>query len=115
MYLSKLSPGGVIAFHISNRYLELQPVLASEAFALGLKAWVNEDVDWSDAELEANTAISKFRSTWVVLARSEDDLRDLRKKNPAWELLQADPAFPLWTDDYSNIVSVLRIRDRSRD
>jgi spermidine synthase len=115
MYLSKLAPGGVIAFHISNRYLTLQPVLASEAAALGVKAWVDEDVDWSDEELEANTAMAKFRSTWVVLCRSEEDLKGLRDKHPEWELMEVDPTFRLWTDDYSNLASVLKIRNRTTE
>jgi hypothetical protein len=102
LYLSKLSSGGVLAFHISNRYLDLQPVLAKAASSLGLLAWVQED---EDMDLLA----AKSQSTWVVMAKSESDLVGLRKRDPSWEPLHGDPSFPVWTDDYSNIASVLRL------
>ncbi len=105
MYLSKLVPGGVIAFHISNRYLDLRPVLGNEAAALGLHAWVEEDP-------EADPVKGKYPSNWVVMARNEADFGELKRRNPAWEILEGDTSLPLWTDDYSNLAGILKIGRR---
>jgi SAM-dependent methyltransferase len=108
MYLRKLKPGGVLAFHISNRYLDLAPLLGNEAQSLGLVAWINEDMD-----VEAEKG--KFASTWVAMARSASDFDGLRRVDPAWIPLQGNPALPVWTDDYSNIVSLLKLGRRDED
>jgi hypothetical protein len=106
MYLTKLMPGGVLAFHISNRYLDLQPVLANEAAALGLRAWIYDDQD-IDPNVDGRKA--KYASIWVVMARKESDIGELRRHNPGWQPMEADGLMPLWTDDYSNIASLLKI------
>jgi len=102
MYLSKLAPGGVIAFHISNRYLDLRPVLASEAAAAGLVAWTDDDPD-------RDVPKAKYASIWVTMARNPSDVEPLLAVTNDWDPLIADPNFPVWTDDYSNILSVLKI------
>ena len=103
LYLNKLAPHGLIAFHISNRYLDLHGVLAGLAQDEGLTCLSNIEIQVSDEE----TQHGKFPSWWVVMARSADDLNPLRS-DPRWIVLPAVPGSHVWTDDYSNIVSILR-------
>lgn len=101
LYLQKLRSDGLVAFHISNRYLNLKPVLANLAQELGLVARVMEDGD----EVDGEEVPGKSASTWVVVARREADLGSLLE-DEAWMPLQTDPKVGIWTDDYSNLLSV---------
>jgi SAM-dependent methyltransferase len=105
IYLRKLAPGGMIVVNVANRYLVLNAVLGNLADDLGLEGRVQEgDVDWAQM---------KFSSTWVVLARSAEDFGDLLGKcdgGHAWEPLERDERVGVWTDDYSNLLRVLRWR-----
>jgi spermidine synthase len=103
LYLDKLAPGGVLAFHVSNRYLDLHGVLAALARDAGLFCLRNDDAEVSASELREG----KFASWWVVMARHPDDLDALRGDS-GWTILQAAPGARPWTDDYSNIVSILK-------
>ena len=98
-YLDHLAPGGVMLLHISNRHLDLSRLVAGLAADAGLVARIQTYVP------PGKDAASRFRtsSTWVALSRSADDL-------PAWEPLPPDPADPVWTDDFSNILSVFNPR-----
>lgn len=103
MYGRKLAPGGIIAVHISNRHLDLRPVMASVAEAQGYFAIV-----WPD-NLISPAAIRqmKTQSIWVAMARRVEDLRALDQPG-TWTPLEPPPAgFRLWTDDYSNMLDVL--------
>ena len=60
-------------FNISNRHINLQPVLGDIAEALGLVALVREDDEVSEAEAEAR----KSESDWLILARRREDLAGL--------------------------------------
>jgi hypothetical protein len=104
LYLSKLAPYGVLAFHISNRYLDLHGVLAGLAQDAGLACLTNIDTQVSENESREG----KFPSWWVVMARKSDDLEALWS-DPRWSVLPAVPGSKVWTDDFSNIVSVLRL------
>jgi hypothetical protein len=99
MYLTKLEPGGFLAFHISNRFLDLEPILAKVAESLGLTAYSRED-----APTAAEEDLGKRPSRWMVLARSKDDVKLLVDRS-AWSPAEPSSSTPLWTDDYSNILS----------
>lgn len=102
LYRAKLAPGGVIAFHISNRYLNLKPVLASAARDLGMVARIRADE--IDPAVAAQTG--RMSSIWVVLARTEGDLGQLAGR---WDrLAEYRKGFRTWTDDYSNLLSVFQ-------
>jgi len=98
-YLSKLSPHGVMLLHISNRHLDLAPVVANVAQSLGLVAFMREDSSAGDllTTLKANARL-------VVLAR---DTADAGSVAESWTPLQPDRSSALWTDDYSNILGVM--------
>jgi hypothetical protein len=98
MYRSKLAPNGLLVVHLSNRHLRLEPVVVGVADSVGLVARLRDDEDESN--------IGKTSSTWAVLTRVEKDLGQLND-NKDWETLLRDPKVPVWTDDYSSIVSVM--------
>jgi hypothetical protein len=98
LYLSKLAPGGVVLYHVSNRSLDLHPVVADLALSRGLVALASDD----------NTRNpDKEPSHWVAVARTPEDLAPLTGGG-RWKPLAGDPAWRVWTDDYSNIVGVLK-------
>ena len=103
LYLQKLAPGGVMAVHISNRYLDLAPVVGATARAAGLVAIVQTNVP-AEAAREISLEISPSR--WVLVARSAEDIGTLVNEG-RWSSLD-DATGPVWTDDYSNVFSVLR-------
>jgi hypothetical protein len=105
-YRAKLKDDGIIAFHTSNRYLRLEPVVGNVAAAEGMAALVQ-----SDNDLEGHAG--KTVSSWVMVANREEDfgklLEDVKQgPNDAkrWERLTEDPEVGVWTDDFSNLVRV---------
>lgn len=103
LYLERLAPGGVLAFHISNVHLDLEPVVASLAADAGLTALVRNDQNLTQAEWEAD----KAPSIWAVVARSPSDLGPLGA-DPRWQPARAPAGTTLWTDDFSSLLGVLR-------
>jgi hypothetical protein len=102
VYLSKLADHGVIAFHVSNRYLSLEPVLAAAASDAGLAAASrNELVD--EQLLEVGIAPSR----WVALARDGADLAPLTAGG-RWHEARGRPGVSAWTDDFTELLSVLK-------
>jgi len=102
LYLARLAPGGVIALHISNLHLSLSPVLGRLAQDQGLIAlWQREPAT------AGSVADGKFPSEWMVLARDRADLGGLIA-DPRWKPPLVAGSTPLWTDDFSNILSVVR-------
>lgn len=103
IYLDRLAPGGAIALHISNRNLDLEPVVSRLAEELGLFMRVRYDAHIDPALREEG----KMWAQWVVLARSEADVPEV-VANPAWIPGRTREGQRLWTDDYSSILDVLR-------
>jgi hypothetical protein len=101
LYLSKLADGGVIAFHVSNRYLELASVVEEVAASYGLATYQKRDTAITGAEFKQNMYAS---SLVVAVARREEDLAPLRNRT-GWGKYQAAGSVRAWTDDYSNILS----------
>jgi hypothetical protein len=99
-YMEKLAPHGVIAFHISNRHLNLQPVLARVAADAGLIGrYQSHDVT------EEDKRHMRAPSEWLVLARQASDLGTITSDG-RWQALAVDPRVGLWTDDFSNILGI---------
>src|SRR5262249_22599831 len=99
-YLSRLSPHGVLLFHISNRHLDLLPVVAAEAAAEALVVIAKMDDRANDAPVD-------YRSNALVtvLSRSADDLGYLPNRS-GWVAIRTARAAP-WTDDYSDVLGAL--------
>jgi SAM-dependent methyltransferase len=102
VYLRRLAPRGIIAFHVSNRYLNLWPVIGDLASDAGLACLGQEDRDVSDADWR----LGKRPSEWMLLARRDTDFGILRQ-NQRWQRVRPRRRARPWTDDYSNILSVL--------
>jgi len=102
LYLQKLAPGGVLAFHISNRHLDLSAPLGNLARDASMAAFIERDTRVTP--LEARDG--KYPSIWVVMARRREDFGDLLL-NPQWQPAPVSDR-RVWTDDYSNLVSVIR-------
>ncbi len=100
LYLSKLAPGGLLAFHISNRYLDLEPLIAVLARDAGLTGYVRSDLELS----EDDKAGGKTPAIWAVLARGEAALGEL-PENSQWKPLPLGVTRPVWTDQYTSILS----------
>jgi hypothetical protein len=118
LYVSRLSDDGIIALHLSNRYLNLHPIVARIAEELGLAGLQIFDGDQNQP--------GKQRSNWVILARKPEhfgslperpdkmmyegqtiELFDSSNNEGRWKKLEPEAGMPLWTDDFSNILSVL--------
>ena len=107
LYLSKLSPGGMLVFHISNRNLDLTGVVADLAKSRELSGLSMLD----SQPFQPN---GKDPSHWVVLARTSGLLGDLVNDPIAKPLVSTGTA-DVWTDDFSNIISVFKRRKTATD
>ncbi len=105
LYLEKLGDHGIVVFNVTNRCLDLEPVLARHAVELGLAGRIREEFPSDIAEEDKK--LGKTPSRWIVLARTEADLSGLAK-DARWRSLQARLAVAAWTDSYSNLLSVFR-------
>ena len=98
LYRSKLAAGGVLAFNLSNRYLDLDPVLGRQAASAGLACRIAYDLAVSPEEQ---------RSIWGVMAENEDDLRGM-EHDSRWQLPRLRAGSAVWTDDFSDLASYIR-------
>jgi hypothetical protein len=101
-YLGRLKEGGAIAFHISNRYLELASVIAEVGATHGLTTIVRRDEVSADEGRQNLYAASLV----AVVARSEADIARLSAR-PGWRPQVANGSVRAWTDDYSNILAAI--------
>ena len=104
VYLTHLRNDGLILFHISNRHLNLSPIVGRLAERHGLHAVRNLDLR-GDQEWPK----SRFESIWVAMARNTDALGTIAT-DPRWKPINIPASTPLWTDDFSNILNVLQLR-----
>ena len=105
LYFDKLAPGGLIAFHISNRMLDVAPVLGNLVADAGATAVIQRFRPGPSSD----PGLYVMPSDLVVVARTPGDLA-LLQSNPAWVPLAPSPDHGVWTDDFSNILEVFRWR-----
>ncbi len=98
LYFRHLKPEGVLAVHISNRYLDLLPVMKQAARAFGKQA---REIDTED-----NDDRSCFGCTWVLVTSRPGYFS--RPRFEAAETLEKSRDLPIWTDDYSNLFRILK-------
>ncbi|MFO1395956.1 MAG: fused MFS/spermidine synthase [Burkholderiales bacterium] len=98
VYLRHMKPDGVIAFHVTNRYLDLVPVVEGIAHSLGLTAlWIDD----AGSDTLANS------SSWVLLAKDPKRLADPRLADAATPIVPRRD-WRVWTDDFNNLLQVLK-------
>lgn len=99
-YLRHLKGDGLLAIHITNRYLDLRPVVAAAAHQLGTTAII------VDLTRDADDRFCRH-SVWVLMMRPERVAslpEDLKKA----EVLVPRPGFTAWTDAFSNLLKILK-------
>jgi len=107
LYLDRLEPNGLLAFHVSNNYVDLEPPIANLAADAkpACTAYIrNHRLLGADEKREG-----KMESDWIVVARRPDDLVPLLQTG-RWRPALPNPAHRVWTDDYSNLLQVFRWR-----
>lgn len=102
LYVDKVGENGVLAFHISNKYLNLAPLVADLARDAGLECLVR-----SDAQPRGSITKTKASSQWAVLARRPDAMAFLAA-DKRWREVPRRSAAITWTDDFSNPLSLMR-------
>ena len=97
-FMGHVASSGILAYHVSNRFLNLPPVIAEIADREKLVGVVVEDPAQKDNTLHSS-------STWVLLARNADALKGI---GAAGTPLERTAGAPLWTDDFNNLLSVIK-------
>ena len=99
-YFRHLNRGGILAVHVSNRYLALEPVVARNALDLGKVAIeVNDDGEDEDYLSE---------SDWVLVSSDHTPFTNSLLRGPGIKPAKPRPGFRAWTDDYSNLIQILK-------
>jgi len=99
LYWRHLKPGGVLAVHVTNRFVNLGPVVAQAEAGSGKTVRVlSVETDWSRGVAS---------SVWVLVT----DRTELFRRPTLWigRPVQVPPGLHAWTDDYSSIWNVLRL------
>ena len=97
VYLRHMKPGGIIAFHVSNRFLNLGPVVGQLARISGAHAVSVYEKGEED----------RTQSDWVLVSLDRKALEDKVIKDVS-EPVEERPLWRLWTDDYNNLVQILK-------
>lgn len=109
LYTRALTPSGIIAWHISNHFLDLEPVVTALARDAGLIALVR-----ADEPEEPEEAAGRWSSLYVVLARDQAALGTIAS-NPRWKTSEPRDTSRLWTDDYCDVPGALIVGDTDRE
>src|SRR5215212_7255102 len=96
LYFNRLTDDGLLALHISNRYLKLEPVVERIVKELQYEALVMRDYTLDATNVDQREYSGKLSSTWVVVGRTPAALAPFRS-DERWGPLKADPKVGLWT------------------
>lgn len=99
LYFRHMKQDGVVAVHVSNRFIDLKPVVERAARALGKQTLVVETDD--------DTEGTCFGTTWMLVTANKAML-ELEPFKKGGTKAEPAPWLPVWTDDYSNIFKVLK-------
>ncbi len=117
IYDRVLAKDGVLLIHISNRYLDLEPVLASEAKVRGwASAIITQRVTQEQIDAGETTSV------WVMMARSKVGLQRARNavpqgatvQNSEWRPLAQQQGFTRWTDEFGSILHLIKRPDQAK-
>jgi len=102
LYLRHMKPDGIVAFHVSNRFLELTPVVARLAREQGALAVLVED------DPEEDDSAARSHSDWVLVSRSVAALAATPILERGGKPAEDRVPWRTWTDDYSNLIQILK-------
>jgi hypothetical protein len=94
-----MRPNGILAVHVSNQYLNLDPVVQQEADYAGLKSLL--------VSSDGDDDIGVYNADWVLVTNNEDFLRRQEVKD-AGTVITPVPGLRLWTDDYNSLLPLLK-------
>jgi len=99
-YVSHLKPGGLLAFNITNHYLDLRPIMAAAAQQLGKVAIAYE---------LSNVPVDDVcRRSHFVLMMDPQQAANLPEQLKVFTRLEPQAGFKPWTDNYSNLLGILK-------
>ncbi len=98
LYRKHLAPGGIIAFHISNRHVDLESPIALLARSAGMQA--------ETFTTGANDQLGEFTATWMLVSDNSDFFAQ-PDVLPSARRPQEIPGLRVWTDDFSSLLPVL--------
>lgn len=104
IYLRHLKPGGAIIFQATNRYVGIAPVIAKLAAGHGLTAVMISDAP----EMDSDDTEALYYDTDQILVTGNRALLDAPQIRSGGKIIQPRSDFPLWTDDYNNLLHVLK-------
>ncbi len=100
LYERRLKPAGVLALHVSTRHLDLGPLIAGLAGELGKTAWeIHTPQDVEHGIMDAR---------WILVGGAGELLAHPRIRAAGRDPSGGSAASRLWTDDYSNLLRVLK-------
>lgn len=99
LYQKHLKPGGAMAFHISNDYLDLAPVVRDLAQTLGYRAVVVHSHGDDDSLI--------LPADWVLVTNNQEILDNYAIQMRS-ERIDSRPGLRLWTDNFNNLVGILK-------
>ena len=104
LYRRHIKPGGIIAFHVSNRFLRLQPVVRQLADHAGMKSVLISSPD--------DDKIDVFSADWVLVTNNEEFLAH-SELGADKENIVVPSRLRRWTDDYNSLLPILRLKHDS--
>jgi spermidine synthase len=100
IYFRQLKPEGVLAVHISNRYLDLRPVVEKLAAHFKVNVVTISDDNEPDWWI--------YATTWMLVTKDPEFLKGDRIRDVAEEPKSDNKSSPLWTDDYASLYSIMK-------
>jgi hypothetical protein len=101
VYRRQLAPGGILAFHVSNQYLDLTPEIAELASAAGMEARVFDS--------PMNPSRGEYRATWVLVTDNAQFFAQMQVASVGRDI-HRKPGLRAWTDDDSSLLPILAWR-----
>lgn len=110
VYQRHLKPGGIIAFHVSNKFLNLAPVVRQQAELAGLQTvLVGSD---PDDNMEEDTG--EYQADWVLVTANQEFVSNDKVVEASGDIVD-NPLLRPWTDDYNSVLPLLRWKEKQDD
>lgn len=107
LYFQKLKPNGVLAVHISNKFLELEPLAAAIAEKLNIQGLVCHE---SNEGAQGFMGEGRSIANWCIFTASSQGLWPFIQTE-RWKPLKRQAGIEAWTDEYSSLLPLLRLKE----